>query len=232
MQRVALLFLLLFTISLQLTAQETGDLNLDIGLHGGGGFSSITIRPYQPTSSRPALVLGITIRVLNTKIGPLDFGLQLEGNYSHLSYATTNYTMPNYNQIAPEDNRAISLTQWIAMPLMLLIQWKTGYFCLQATGGAFADYLLNETFGPKEGFQHMSKHPSTYQILGFGAGGGAAIGVDTPIGTFLIEYRSNYRLANLYRRELLPGADQPRSNIKTQLFGLVYYYSFTINKKH
>ena len=61
--------------------------------------------------------------------------------------------------------------------------------------------------------------------------GGIGVGLNTRIGSFVVEYRTFYRLTSLYAGAQLPKLDMPRSNMRGQEASLSYYYTFTFGNQ-
>lgn len=229
--RFYLFYPLLLLASPPSFGQDLRDVNVGLGVRGGVAFSGITIRPYQETTSRTALEGGVVCRFLNSYIGPIGFGLLLELNYATSSYGTVEYSL---RPGAAENLRGVEAectTQWFYLPMFLQVEYKIHYFCFQLAGGVYGDYLLSEQFGLKGDLLHLKTHSSYYHKFGWGVGGGGSVGVDTPYGAFMLEYRYRRRLTDLYRRQRIPAADEPRSALYAHSISVVYYYSFTLSKK-
>ena len=107
------------------------------------------------------------------------------------------------------------------------LKFPISFFQVELLAGGYADYLLDERIGATT--STLYKQPlyfSTHNRLGVGIEGGAGLGIHTPVGNFMLEYRTWYRLTNLYSRDRVSKQDEPRSNVRNQSVGLAYYYVF------
>ncbi|MGP1460295.1 MAG: outer membrane beta-barrel protein [Bacteroides sp.] len=220
---LALFASLLLSLLSQLTAlaQQRGERVLTVGVRGGYGQSNISFQPHQSREQRPSMEFGAAFRFTNLP----HLGCSLELLYSRTGYQTTEFRERREGHPVPLGEPLECQDTWLRLPFLLHLQYTLGYLHAEALGGGYIDYLLSERVGavgtplvPQPIYFH------THNPFGAGLEAGGGIGLATRWGRFMIEYRTWYRLTNLYERPRIPKQDEPRSNPRNQTVGLAYYY--------
>ena len=202
-------------------AQQRGERVLALGVRGGYGRSNISFQPYQSRAQRPSQVLGASFRFTNQKY----LGCVMELVYERTAYQTTEYTARREGHPVPLGTPLECQDTWLRLPFFMQLRYRLGYLYVEALGGGYVDYLLSERAGAVGA--SLATQPiyySTHYPLGAGLEAGGGIGLATAWGTLMVEYRTWYRLTNLYERSRIPKQDEPRSNLRNQTVGLAYYY--------
>ncbi len=207
------------------SAQERmrGEREVALGLRGAWGSSNITFQPSQNRQARSSYEFGLAFRLAQLK----HLGMVCELLYAQTGYQTTEYTARVTGHPVPTGQPFECREAWLRLPLFMHLKFPLSFFQVEVLGGGYADYLLSEQIGATStSLYQQTLYLSTHNRLGVGIEGGAGLGVRTPIGNFMLEYRTWYRLTNLYDRERVPRQDEPRSNVRNQSVGVAYYYVF------
>jgi len=216
----------LFVLSCSaVSAQERmrGEREIGIGVRGALGSANITFQPSQSREGRRSYEFGVAFRLAQQKY----LGLALELLYAQTGYKTIEYTPRVTGHPVTVGQPFECRESWLRLPLFMHLKFPMSFFQVDVLAGGYTDYLLSEEIGATIATLHREKlYLSTYNRLGVGIEGGAGLGVHTPIGNFMLEYRTWYRLTNLYERERVPKQDEPRSNVRNQSVGVAYYYVF------
>lgn len=222
----ALLAFLLGIFNVNVFGQTPRSLTLAVGARGGAGFSKVSFLPYQDTRGGISYEAGLSLRLTRHDY----VAMLVELNYLHTAYRTKEYTLRNY-MIADADRwqgtqEIGGANDWIALPCLLQLYYHFPHLTLQAVGGGVVDYMLTDYVALE---QKLEKQPMfqgvAHQRPGIGILGGAAIGVRSRVGTFLVEYRFYYRFTNLYHRERIPKAAEPASRLMNHFVGIAYYFT-------
>ncbi len=215
--------LVVFPIVVRAQERMTGDLEMSLGVRGGYGWSNITFLPSQTHQGRNSSEFGLVFRLAKTKY----LGLATELIYSRTGYQTTEYRQRPLSHPVSLGQPFECRDTWLRWPLFMHLKFKVGLFSVDLLGGAYVDYLLSEHLGASASvLQPQERYLRTHNLFGLGIEGGAGLGYETPFGLFMFEYRTWYRLSNIYRRERIPKQNEPRSNVRNQLVGIAFYYKF------
>lgn len=206
-------------------AQGTDSLRIAVGGRGGAGVSNVHYQPYQETNHGLMYEGGLTLRMTRNQY----VAFLLELNYLHTSHSTKEYAVREYVQTPYFTSNEEAFLQchqdWVTLPLLMQVYYNFPWFTLQVVGGGVVDYLWNERL--QYGSTPLGRQPlywSTHHCLGLGMAAGAAVGLTTPVGVFLLEYRFTYRVIDVYARKRIPRVAEPVSRLLSHYVGLSYYY--------
>lgn len=220
-----ILFLWLCCGQLSISAQERmrSDREVSIGVRGGIGSSNITFQPSQSREGLRSYEMGIAFRLARQKY----LGLALDLLYTQTGYQTIEYTPRATGHPVNVGQPFECRETWLRLPLFMHLRFPISFLQVELLAGGYADYLLAEKMGATAATLYRENlYLSKYNRLGVGIEGGAGLGVHTKVGNFMLEYRTWYRLTNLYNRDRVPKQDEPRSNVRNQSVAVAYYYVF------
>ncbi len=220
----ALALLLLFAICREANAQlyQIDTVRFAVGIRGGVGSTSISFQPYQNRDGKIGFAGGITFNVSAHKF----LGMQTGVNFLRTGYTTTEFTprkVGDPNWIGKEIEAAQS---FLAIPLLLQLQFAISIVTFRISGGGFFDYLLEEKMGFPGQIRKLELPMGAYNRFGAGVCWGGAVGIDTRVGEFYVEFRADDHLTDLYNRDRIPKASEPSSHIHSQTIGVGYLYKF------
>lgn len=200
---------------------------LSVGVRGGVGSGGVTIRPYQPTHSALLYDIGLRAALHSSK----NLAMVLEFNFRRTGY-TSSYPTP-HSSTPPSLEASLYAAQqdWLTLPLLMEGRVHIGPVSINVFAGPEGDLLLTERAGKAGVLTKQPLHSSLHQRLGMSILGGIGVGLNTRIGSFVVEYRTFYRLTSLYAGAQLPKLDMPRSNMRGQEASLSYYYTFTFGNQ-
>ncbi len=218
-------FLLIACVQTSSLAQERmrREREISVGVRAGIGSANITFQPSQNRKARTSYEGGIAFRLAQHKY----LGMVCELLYTQTGYQTTEYSPRITGHPVALGEPFECRETWLRLPLFMHLKFPISFFQVELLAGGYADYLLDERIGATT--STLYKQPlyfSTHNRLGVGIEGGAGLGIHTPVGNFMLEYRTWYRLTNLYSRDRVSKQDEPRSNVRNQSVGLAYYYVF------
>lgn len=225
MHRRFVLFVTLCLLLTELQAQErmSDTMRYAVGLRAGYAFSNITFQPYQTREAGNGIEMALAFRMAKIPYLGIDFELV----YSQTSYKTIEYTARSPKHPVALGESLYARDTWLQIPLLLNLSFDLSLLHIDLLGGGYADFLLTEHLGRNASqLAEQKLYTAIYNRLGVGMEGGGALGIKTSIGNFMLEYRTWYRLTNLYERERIPKRDEPRSNVRNQTIGIAYYYIF------
>ncbi len=203
-------------------------LSYTVGARLGVGISRITFDPFQPRYGGLKVEGGALFGISAERY----FGMQVELNFARTAYATVEARQRKVGLREWIGERLQVENLWLQLPILAEGHYQYKRLLMRLQVGGFLDYLLVERAGIGGAMERMKLQSWAYNRLGVGVCGGGGLGIATRLGSFHLDYRFNYRLTNLYDRERIPAANEPRSNLRDHGLSITYAYTFTkIQKK-
>ncbi|PID90501.1 MAG: hypothetical protein CSA97_02575 [Bacteroidetes bacterium] len=198
-------------------------ITLTVGARVGVGISRITFQPFQPRYPGLKAEGGVVFGVSAERY----FGMQVELDFARTAFETVEAHQRKIGQKEWIGERLKVENLWLQLPILAEGHYRYKRLLMRLQVGGFLDYLLIERAGIGGAMERMDLKSWAYNRLGVGVCGGGGLGIATSFGNFHLDYRFNYRLTNLYDRERIPGANEPRSNPRDHGLSITYTYTFT-----